>query len=135
MFEENVDISPILEEYEEDLINKDVVDQELLLWKRKWLAIPSKDWPDILANAITKYDEERFPNLIVLLKIACTFPITSAECKRSFSAMRRQRTWLRASTNMERLGSVAIMNIHRQEEMDYKHVSALFFQLHPRKIN
>ena len=36
---------------------------------------------------------------------------------------------------MERLGSVAIMNIHRQEKVDYKHVSELFFQLHPRKIN
>ena len=134
-FKENVDISPILEEYEEDLINRDVVDQELLLWKRKWLAIPSKDRPDTLAKAITKYDKERLPNLIVLLKIPCTFPITSAECECSFSAMRRQRIWLRASMNMERLGSVAIMNIYRQEEMDYKHVSALFFQLHPRKIN
>ena len=27
------------------------------------------------------------------------------------------------------------MNIHRQEKVDYKHVSELFFQLHPRKIN
>ena len=31
-FKENVDISPILEEYGEDLINRDVVDQEPLLW-------------------------------------------------------------------------------------------------------
>ena len=31
-FNKNVDISPILEEYEEDLINRDVADQELLLW-------------------------------------------------------------------------------------------------------
>ena len=85
-FKENVDMSPILEEYGEDLINKDVVDQEVLLWQRKWLAV-----------AITKCDEKRFPNLFVLLKIACTFPITSAECERSFSAMRRLRTWLIAS--------------------------------------
>ena len=85
-FKENVDMSPILEEYGEDLINKDVVDQEVLLWQRKWLAV-----------AVTKCDEKRFPNLFVLLKIACTFPITSAECERSFSAMRRLRTWLRAS--------------------------------------
>ena len=28
-FKENVDISPILEEYDEDLINRDVADQEL----------------------------------------------------------------------------------------------------------
>ena len=62
-FKENVDISPILEEYEEDLINRDVVDQELLLWQRKWLAVASKDRPDTWAKAITKCDEERLPNL------------------------------------------------------------------------
>ena len=78
---------------------------------------------------------ERFPNLFVLLKKPCTFSITSAECQRSFSTMRRLRTWLGASMKMERLGSVAIMNIHRQEKVDYKHVSELFFQLHPRKVN
>ena len=31
-FKENIDISAILEEYGEDLINRDVVDQELLPW-------------------------------------------------------------------------------------------------------
>ena len=117
------------------MINKNVADQELLLWQRNWLAVASKDQPDILAKAITKCDEKRFPNLFVLLKIACTFPITSAECERSFSAMRRLRIWRRASMKMERLGSVAVMNIHRQEKMDYKRVSELFFQLHLRKIN
>ena len=117
------------------MINRDVVDQELLLWQRKWLAVASKDRPDTLAKAITKCDEKRFPNLFVLFKIACTFPIFSAESERSSSAMRRLRTWLRASMKMERLGSVAIMNIHRQEKVDYKHVSELFFRLHPRKIN
>ena len=40
-FKENVDIFPIFEEYGEHLINKDVVDQELLLWQRKWLAVGS----------------------------------------------------------------------------------------------
>ena len=62
--------------------------------------------------------------MFVLLKIARTFPITSEEC---FSAIRRLRTWLRASMKMERLGSVVIMDIHRQEEVDYTHVSELFF--------
>ena len=133
-FKENVDISPILEEYEEDLINRDVVGQELLLWQRKWLVVASKDRPDTLAKAITKCDEERFSNLFVLLKVACAFPITSAECERSFSAMRRLRTWLRAIMKMEKLGSVAIINIHQQGQVDYKHASKLFFQLHPRKI-
>ena len=95
-FKENVDISPTLDEEdlknEEDLIKRDVVDQEHLLWRRKWLAVASKDWPDKLAKAVKKCDAERFPNLFVLLKMACTLPITSAECERSFSAMGRLRT-------------------------------------------
>ena len=49
--------------------------------------------------------------------------------------MRRLRTWLIPSMKMERLGSVAITDIHQQEEVDYKYVSELFFQLLPRKIN
>ena len=117
------------------MITRNVIDQELLLWQCKRLAVATKDRPDTSAKAITKYDEKRFPNLFVLLKVACAFPITSAECERSFTAMRRLRTWLRGSMKMERLGSVAIMSIHRQEKVDYKHVSKLSLQLHPTKIN
>ena len=113
----------------------DVVDQELLLWQCKWLAVASKDRPDTLAKATKECDEESFPNLFVLLKTASTFPITSAEYERSFSAISRLRTCLRASMKTERLGSVAIMKICRQEEVDYKQVSELFFHLHPIKIN
>ena len=87
--------------------------------------------PDKLTKAIKKCDKERFPKLFVLLKIACSFPITSAECERCFFAIRRLRTWLSANMKLQRLGSVAITNIHRQEEVDYyKHASRLFFQLH-----
>ena len=109
------------------MINRDVVDQECLLWQRKWFAVASKDRPDTLAKAIKKCDEERFPNLVVILKIACTFPITSAECERSLSSILRLSTWLRASMKMGRLGSVAIMEIYRKEEVDYKYVSEFFF--------
>ena len=101
----------------------DVVDQGLLLWQLKWLAVAFKDWPDTLA----KCDEKRFLNLFVLLKIACTFPIASAECKHSFSAICRLRTFLTARIKMKRLDAVSIMNIYWQEEVDYKHVSELFF--------
>ena len=127
--------TPILKEREKDLINRDVVDQELLLWQHKELAVAFKDRPDTLTKVVKKCDEERFLNLFVLLKKACTFPITSAKYERSFSATRRLRTWLREIMKIKILGSVAIMDIHRQEEVDYKRVSELFFQLHPRKRN
>ena len=52
---ENVDISTILEEDEDDLINRDIMDQESLLWQRKWLTVASKDRPCALSKTITKY--------------------------------------------------------------------------------
>ena len=54
-----------------------------------------------------------------LLNIACTLPVTSCECERSFSAMRRLRTWLRSSMTMNRMESIAIMNIHNYWRADH----------------
>ena len=53
---------PILEKYEDDLINRDVADHGLLLWQRKQFTLTSKDRPDKLTKAIKKGDEERFRN-------------------------------------------------------------------------
>ncbi|XP_065650969.1 52 kDa repressor of the inhibitor of the protein kinase-like [Hydra vulgaris] len=105
-----------------------------MFWKRKWSAIKPEDRPNTLAKAIKICDENQYPNLFELLKIGCTLPVTSAECERSFSAMRRLGTWLRASMTADRLVSLAIMNIHYNEIVDYKQVSKLFFTLHPRKL-
>ena len=46
--------------YETDLHDSCVVDQELKLWKRKWIDCLEKDRPDSLGAAILECDEERF---------------------------------------------------------------------------
>ncbi|XP_065667995.1 52 kDa repressor of the inhibitor of the protein kinase-like [Hydra vulgaris] len=117
-----------------DLPNSEALDQELMFWKRKWSVIKSEHRSNTLAKAIKICDENQYSNLFELLKIGCTLPITSTECKHSFSAMQRLRTWLRARMTDDRLGSLAIMNIHYNEIVDYKQVSKLFFTLHPRKL-
>ncbi|XP_065650558.1 52 kDa repressor of the inhibitor of the protein kinase-like [Hydra vulgaris] len=108
--------------YKSDLPNLEDVDQEFI------------HRSNTQAKAIRICNENQYPNLFELLKIGCTLPITSAECERSFLAMQRLRTWLRASMTADRLGSLAIMNIHYNEIVDYKQVSKLFFTLHPRKL-
>ena len=108
----NPDFSELSDFYRDDLPNKDVLDLEIKLWRRVWSAKPVNQSPATLARSIKECDETRFPNLFKLLKIGCTLPVTSCECERSFSCMRRLRTWLRASMNMDRLESLAIMNIH-----------------------
>ena len=54
------------------------------MWLRMWREIPAEKRPTTLASAIKQCDKERFPNFFTLLKIACTLPVTSCECERSF---------------------------------------------------
>ena len=131
---ESLDLDDLIKQYNDDLPNPDVVDLELQLWKRKWLDVTEEHRPDSLAKAIKECDKLKFPNVFTLIKIGCTLPVTSAECERSFSAMRRLRTWLRSTMKSERLSALAIMNIHYSVEVSYKEASQLFFTLYPRKI-
>ena len=75
--------------YRNDLPNPDIVDQELLLWKNKWSSTSAESRPSTLAESVKRCDENRFPNVFVILKIGCTLPVRSCECERSFSVMER----------------------------------------------
>ena len=50
----NSDVSNIIGIYEDDLIDKYLVDQELGLWKRKWSVCSPIDRPDTLASALNQ---------------------------------------------------------------------------------
>ena len=128
------DIEWLIEQYSDGLPNPDVIDLELKLWKRKWNEVEKEDRRASLAKVIKHYDKLKFPNVFTLIKIGCTLPVTSAECEMSFSTMRRLRTWLRSTMKSDCLSSLAIMNIHRNVEVDYEEAAKLFFTLFPRKI-
>ena len=119
----------------DDLINKDVVDIELDIWRRKWSGVNPEDRPSSLAKALTMCDKTRLPNVHILLKLACTLPVTSCECERSFSVLRRLRPWLRASMTTPRLSGLALMNIHYGHPINYKDVVKKFLKLHPRRVD
>lgn len=50
-------------------------------------------------------------NLYKMLQIAISLPISSAGCERSFSAMRRVKTWLRTAMSQDRFSSLSLINI------------------------
>ena len=114
--------------YRNNLPNPDIVDQELPLWKNKWSSTSAQTRSSILAESVKNSDEKRFPNVFVLLKIGCTLPVTSCECEKSFSAMRRLWNLLRWSMKTDRLTSLGLMNLYRDIAVDYDQVAKLFFQ-------
>ena len=62
---------------------------EITRWKVMFQLLPPEDRPETLVKAMKECDQQRFPNLHVLLRVACTLPVTSCECEHSASALRR----------------------------------------------
>ena len=54
-----------------------------------------------------------FPTLSNLVKIAMTIAVSTASCERSFSAMKRIKTYLRSTMGDQRLSDLGILSIER----------------------
>ena len=93
-------VMPFLKFYEDDLPNPKAIDAELCLWEKYWVlnkekcpsnveSIMSSLPPSNILSAMTAIHFPGFENIKVVLRILATLPITSFECERSFSSMRR----------------------------------------------
>ena len=58
--------------------------------------------------------KDSFEDIYKLLRIAVTLPVTSASCERSFSCMRRVKTYLRNRMANPRLSNLACLSIHAE---------------------
>ena len=132
--QEEIDMSSVLEMYGSDLPSPELFTQELTRWKLKYMKIPCEARPKSPAAAIKECDRDHFPNIIVLLQIACTLPVTSCECERSASALKRLNTYMRASMGQERLSSLALIHIHYDQHIDLDAVVDIYARIHPRRL-
>lgn len=57
--------------------------------------------------------EDVYPTLYKILKVALTIPVSSSTSERSFSAMRRIKTWLRTSMWQDRFTNLSLLHIER----------------------
>ena len=80
--------------YESDLPNPRLVDAETDIWEMKWRKHIGV-LPDRISTTlkVCKPMELSFPNLYCCLKILGTLPITTCECERSISSLRRLKTY------------------------------------------
>ena len=118
------------EYYADDLPSPQVFDVELFHWRRKWLNA-DQDLPSSAVQALEECNHEFFPDVHKLLRILCTLPITSAECERSFSTLRRLKTYLRVTMTSDRESGFSLMNIHYGRKIDIGATINIFAQKHP----
>ena len=90
---------------------------------------------DSCAASLKGCDPDDFPNLYILLKIAATLPVTSCECERSISIMKRLYNYMRCTMGESRLSSLALMHIKYDMPVDLDEIIVNVFQvLHPRMM-
>ena len=105
-------------QYEHDLPSVSTFDQEV----HKWRALcKSNDNQQITALSGALYlalsTTRLFPNTETVLSLLLSLPVGSCCCERSFSTMRRLKTWQRSSVGNIRFNGLALMNIHSDNDV------------------
>jgi hypothetical protein len=72
-----------------------------------------------------------FPNLRRILQLALTIPVANVAAERSFSSMRRLRTYIRSSMKEERLSSLANLSLESElaKNINYDELIDIFCRL------
>lgn len=110
---EKLDLLENLSIYYENECSIMAVKAEFLLWCEKWKNTEKVSRPKNVLEALDSCDAKFFPNIHNLIKILCTLPISTASAERSFSTMKRVKTFVRNRTGHERLSCLALLSVHR----------------------
>ena len=132
MDSKEINLSEVVKQYSSDVPSPELVDKELLRWKSKYSSVKNECLPSSPSAAIKECDADLYPH--VLLQIACTFPVTSCECERSASVLRRLNNYMRSCMGKERLANLALLHIHYEQIIDVELVVDTFARLHPRRL-
>ena len=63
-----------------------------------------------------------YPYLAVLIQILATLPVTTASNKRSFSALKYLKTYLRNTTKKVRLTGLALLYVYLDISLDFEQI-------------
>ena len=95
------DLERLLETYQEDIGRRSAVVPEVQRWVNKWKKEDVSTVPSSAIEALCACHADIDPNVYILLTILGTLPVSTAASERSFSTMRRLKTYLRSSIGNE----------------------------------
>ena len=129
MCSKKVDIESAASTYAADLPSPELLNSEMEHWELKYMNIPQEERPSSRAKAIKECDRDCFPNVFVLLQIACTIPATSCGCEMSASVLRRLNNYMRASMGQIRLSHLVLLHIHYNKEIHLNKVVDIYIHV------
>jgi hypothetical protein len=105
-----------IEFYWVTFVSEPVIKAEYSLWCEKWRAEPNK--PLDIMDVLDACDPAFFPSISKLLRIFACLPVSTASVERSFSSLKRIKSYLRNKMGGERLTGLALLSIHSQLSPD-----------------
>ena len=119
--------------YAIDLGRIDEFIDEIDRWKIRWQQ--NIDKPERLIAVLNATNVDLYPSIHRILTILLTMPVSSATSERSFSAMRRIKSYLRSTMGDERLSSLSLMHVHRQIPVEIDKVLSEFINRKNRRLD
>lgn len=102
-------------------VTENLLKSEYMLWIEEYKIIIHNAGSDKYQSPIdllAYINKQIYPNIYLLVKIFCTIPVTTATTERSFSTLRRLKTYLRNSMSENRLTGLALLNIYYEMDVD-----------------
>ncbi len=126
-------IDPVLDEYPE--LNAMALEVQLKMFQANYKYATSPEVADILREMVPEV-RHLFKQVEVLLRLLMVVPASSAEAERSFSALRRLKTWLRTSMTQTRLNNLAICHVHQEklDALDRRHICQRLVELNDASV-
>jgi hypothetical protein len=107
-------------------VNEVLLSAELDRWKLSAPTFCS------ISDALRFSESRHLPNIHTLLLILLTVPVTNAEAERSFSTLKRLKTYLRNTIGQDRLNGLALMCVHNEMDININTVIEKFSQKNRR---
>ena len=103
------------------------VEVEFKRWTAYWARKPEDDRPGRPLNALqAAISAGTFPCMVILLRIFCCLPVTTASGERTFSALKYMKSYLRSTMTEDRLNGLSHMYINKDMKLDYEKVIDIF---------
>jgi hypothetical protein len=89
---------------------------EVKHWKIRWALV--NDNPDRLHDTLHATNRDLYPDIFSIISILLAMLVYSGTSERSFSAMRRVKSYLGSTIGDGRLPNLSLMHIHRHVQVD-----------------
>ena len=109
-------VDEILSLYKDDF-SQDLLISQLQIFHSNY-SLPSANGSihDVIAlvQGFSAAEKDLMSQVVTLVKLVLVMPATNAISERSFSAMRRTKTYLRSTMLQERLNATMVLHVHKE---------------------